>query len=45
MHRATRDDVPGGEAVAEAVLDEESQGESLMAEMERMDSTSAFSSS
>ena len=39
VHSATRDDVPGGEQVAEAVLEEESQAEQLMADMEQMDPT------
>lgn len=37
VHSATRDDVPGGEDVAQAVLEEEDQAEKLMAEMEKMD--------
>jgi hemerythrin superfamily protein len=40
VHSATRDDVPGGEEIADAVLAEEDQAEKLMAEMERMDPTS-----
>lgn len=40
VHSATRDDVPGGEQIANAVLEEENQAEQLMAEMEQMDSTS-----
>lgn len=37
VHSVTRDEVPGGDAVAQAVLEEEDQAEHLMAEMERMD--------
>lgn len=39
VHAATRD-VPGGQQVADAVLEEESQAEQLMADMEQMDPTS-----
>lgn len=40
VHSATRDDVPGGEQIANAVLEEEDQAERLMAEMEEIDPTS-----
>ena len=37
VHPTLRDDVAGGESVAEAVLDEESKAEQLMADMESLD--------
>ncbi|QBI19165.1 hemerythrin domain-containing protein [Egibacter rhizosphaerae] len=40
VHRTVRDDVPSGQAVAEAVLAEEDSAEHLLAEMADMDPTS-----
>lgn len=37
VHRALRDEVPGGEDVAAAVLEEENRAEHLLADLERMD--------
>lgn len=40
VHPTLRDEVPQGEHVAQAVLEEENQAEQLMADMEDMDATS-----
>lgn len=40
VHPTLRDETPGGEAIAEGVLEEENQAENLLAEMEKVDPTS-----
>lgn len=40
VHPTLRDEVPAGEPVASEVLEEESEAEQLMADMEKMDATS-----
>lgn len=40
VHSTLRDEAPGGQGVAEQVLAEESEAESLLARMEKMDATS-----
>ena len=40
VHLTVRDDVPGGDSIAEAVLAEEADAEQLLAEMVEMDQTS-----
>ena len=37
VHRALRDDVPGGKSTAESILQEENQAEKMLADMKNMD--------